>query len=652
MKIVPSLQRLITGFLCLVFCLVMISSSVLAQSIPQNDANSIYDDTVWYKPGGSCGSESVNLTGSDSIEKTLNFLMGDHGLTLTQAAAVIGNFLVESPGLDPHADQQKGTADQPTPGDGFGIAQWTSPNRQQGLVDYAKQRGTTVVADLGIQLGYFWQELTNNYKGTYSQLKSETDLVKATTDFMNGYEGPGTPHLDKRIANAQNVMKNYGGAAGGDSTASGDTSNICSTSCSASNDGSNTAAKTIVLDPGHVPGSTPANERDPLTGLYVQDYDNPTQERHNAYQASLSIGKILTADGYNVVNSKSSEDDKFNLSQRAAKDNAPNPALIVVLHGNNDGVGIAMYPDSNSSRKPKDGPRKDGTNGLVHPGISGPSKQYAEAIASAVSSKISGYAAKSFYGQYGSDGLLGNGLNPGNTPVQTILASAPEVYSEVDNSVLGTDSFASSMAAGIEKAISGGQSAANSSGGCNCSGGQVTESGLSAVRQSVVCLAQQELALWKSKPGYGQPYPNFPYAKTGYLKYTGNGCNGPPCEEWCADFVSWIYNQAGDPFTGGESGGWRLPAVSSIHDQGLKNDKFHWHQGGYVPKPGDIAIHYDSSKSAPYYHVNIFISSSGGQSHYIGGDQGPPPYPGGSIVSPEDLPGYFSDNIVGYVTPD
>ncbi len=34
-------------------------------------------------------------------------------------------------------------------------------------------------------------------------------------------------------------------------------------------------------------------------------------------------------------------------------------------------------------------------------------------------------------------------------------------------------------------------------------------------------------------------------------------------EYWCADFVSWVYAQAGSPFTGGLSGGWRIPGVDS-----------------------------------------------------------------------------------------
>jgi hypothetical protein len=182
---------------------------------------------------------------------------------------------------------------------------------------------------------------------------------------------------------------------------------------------------------------------------------------------------------------------------------------------------------------------------------------------------------------------------------------------------------------------------------CNttASGGpatNVSSEGLSQTRQSVVCLAEQQLDIWKSKPGY--PTPG--YSETGYLGYTDGAV-----EEWCADFASWIYKQAGYPFTGGTSGGWRLPGVSGIQALGEQNTTFQWHpeSSNYTPKPGDLAIH--SSPGDTDFHVNIYISTTAGNSTYIGGDQGSGPYPGGSIVSTDVEPGYYGGAIIGYVSP-
>ena len=163
----------------------------------------------------------------------------------------------------------------------------------------------------------------------------------------------------------------------------------------------------------------------------------------------------------------------------------------------------------------------------------------------------------------------------------------------------------------------------------------------SSSRTSIVCIAQSELALWKSQPGYNEiAGHNFPYAETGYEKYT-QGRH----EEWCADFASWIYYKAGDPLQSNNQG--NVPGVSSIQAIGMNGGKFTYHDQStnYVPQPGDLAIHNSS-------HVNIFISSSGGISNYIGGDQYPPPYPGGSVVSTATGKGYYDNGISGYVSPN
>jgi hypothetical protein len=149
-------------------------------------------------------------------------------------------------------------------------------------------------------------------------------------------------------------------------------------------------------------------------------------------------------------------------------------------------------------------------------------------------------------------------------------------------------------------------------------------------------LTENELAFWKSQPGY--PHPDF--SQSGYYKYSQNRQ-----EEWCADFVSWIYEKAGYPLQPDPT--WNVSYVPNIQSIGQQNTQFHWHPQGsnYKPKPGDLAIHGSN-------HVNIFISSIGGTSQYIGGDQGSGPYPGGSIVSVETGSGYYDNGITGYVSPE
>lgn len=152
------------------------------------------------------------------------------------------------------------------------------------------------------------------------------------------------------------------------------------------------------------------------------------------------------------------------------------------------------------------------------------------------------------------------------------------------------------------------------SSGCSDPSANAT-AGLAQVRETVVCLAQQELAKWDPKTGSLKP-------GTDYFDYS----QGNP-ENWCADFVSWVYNQSGYPLKPAPN--WRLSVVSSIYEVGQQNDNFFWHPtAGYTPRPGDIAIFANDknpkdtrSSVKDFYHTNIVAGVNGTQMTLIGGNQ-------------------------------
>ncbi|MFP5319467.1 MAG: CHAP domain-containing protein [Acidimicrobiia bacterium] len=84
------------------------------------------------------------------------------------------------------------------------------------------------------------------------------------------------------------------------------------------------------------------------------------------------------------------------------------------------------------------------------------------------------------------------------------------------------------------------------------------------------------------------------------LREVPDGCNcGPEIqkflgssagEAWCADFVSWVYREAGHPFSGGVDGGWRLPGVTGLRAWLERNGI--WHNRGErdTPRPGDVIV--------------------------------------------------------------
>ncbi len=160
---------------------------------------------------------------------------------------------------------------------------------------------------------------------------------------------------------------------------------------------------------------------------------------------------------------------------------------------------------------------------------------------------------------------------------------------------------------------------------------------LSQVRQNVVCIMKAEYALWKSKklnPG------------TDFHKYSEGHT-----EAWCADFVSWVYNQAGHPVTG-DSKKWRLPAVIQLVEVGKeKKNGFSFHSPDYAPKPGDIIIWSGSEHVSMVSDVkdgNTFTIIGGNQD---GGGGGPT---ASSVTSYEVNKGraYGGQTITGFVSPD
>lgn len=161
-------------YLLLLFTLIFASSSVaFAITAEQRllfDAGIGYSDPLL--KSGSCNNQ-VSLIGSENAEKIWNYLIGK-GLTAEQTAGIVGNIQSESAGTfdpriveiaysdPPHRSDEVPPSVNEKGQPGFGIIQWTSPGRKQGLADLATQRGV-IAGDLGLQLDYLWQELNNEY---------------------------------------------------------------------------------------------------------------------------------------------------------------------------------------------------------------------------------------------------------------------------------------------------------------------------------------------------------------------------------------------------------------------------------------------------------------------------------------------------------
>jgi hypothetical protein len=143
--------------------------------------------------------------------------------------------------------------------------------------------------------------------------------------------------------------------------------------------------------------------------------------------------------------------------------------------------------------------------------------------------------------------------------------------------------------------------------------------------QKVACIAEQQWSDWQANP-------------SNHAGLLNNYSIGNGYEEWCADFVSYDYMTAGQPFTNGERNGWDEYNANNIQYQGFTK---HW-VGSYTPKTGDIAFF-----DYPGGHVEL-VASGGKNPTFIYGDSATvDPVTGNGDMATNTL---TSDGTLGEVT--
>ena len=92
-------------------------------------------------------------------------------------------------------------------------------------------------------------------------------------------------------------------------------------------------------------------------------------------------------------------------------------------------------------------------------------------------------------------------------------------------------------------------------------------------------------------------------------------------ESWCADFISWVRNEAGVPFRHPTTGYWRIPGVQTAQDYYAKYDAFHA-VGEYTPKFGDVAFYFgETPDGQSSEHVAFVLSVQGDTITTLGGNE-------------------------------
>ena len=82
---------------------------------------------------------------------------------------------------------------------------------------------------------------------------------------------------------------------------------------------------------------------------------------------------------------------------------------------------------------------------------------------------------------------------------------------------------------------------------------------------------------------------------------------GGTAKPWSPDFVSWVYNKANSPFTGGATEDWRLGSVAAISGWLQANGQYTTRQdNSFEPQAGDVIIIAQNGTAAD--HVGIIYA--------------------------------------------
>lgn len=133
---------------------------------------------------------------------------------------------------------------------------------------------------------------------------------------------------------------------------------------------------------------------------------------------------------------------------------------------------------------------------------------------------------------------------------------------------------------------------------------EINETKLTPVQKRIVTLARSEYA--KRPTGYDQSV----------MSYT-EGAREP----WCANFISWIRDEAGIPYEHPTTGYWRIPGVSTLRDY-YRNYSAYLPADEYTPKLGDVAFYEgDTADENSSEHVALVLGVEGDKLITIGGNE-------------------------------
>lgn len=92
-------------------------------------------------------------------------------------------------------------------------------------------------------------------------------------------------------------------------------------------------------------------------------------------------------------------------------------------------------------------------------------------------------------------------------------------------------------------------------------------------------------------------------------------------ELWCADFISWVFNEADTPFIHQDTGYWRIPGVETLQEY-YRQFGAYYDVDDYEPQFGDVAFYFgETPDGSSTEHVAIVLAVKDNTLITIGGNE-------------------------------
>ena len=204
---------------------------------------------------------------------------------------------------------------------GFGIAQWTTPDRKENLWNYAQSKGKSV-GDLDTQLEFLNDELETKYKGVVAELKNTKDVGSAAVTVLKKFEVARDRNLkseqEDRASRAMGWYKTYAGKELESESSTETASSTTPTNTSTDSIGNSSSAPGSVLtasENGSVSTSSPMA----AGGASDASTDNSNQQAAQTATAAFMKTGIVPDSDSSTANTNKGETNTASSSESSAE---------------------------------------------------------------------------------------------------------------------------------------------------------------------------------------------------------------------------------------------------------------------------------------------------------------------------------------------